>query len=285
MKLVELGHFTQTANSLFMTQSGVSQHIKKLENQLDVLLLNRYGKQFELTLAGQKVYQIGLQMTQLETQLQQQIQHDAPWQGSCSIACSGSLANLLYPHFIEQQKKYPQLNIFVEAAPNQNILNDLIENKVELGIVTVISSDQQLVQQEVGKESLLLVVPADFEVDDGDLYLQLNKLGFIDHPDGMHFVEKVFSVNFSTQFQGTTALYKSGYINQLQQILLPVASGLGYTILPSSAVMQFNQPENIRVLTLPKQVQETLYLSKKRYRPLAARYQWFEQAIKQLLAE
>ncbi|MRY60822.1 LysR family transcriptional regulator, partial [Parabacteroides distasonis] len=29
--LVEVGHFTQTAEKLYMTQPGVSQHIKKLE--------------------------------------------------------------------------------------------------------------------------------------------------------------------------------------------------------------------------------------------------------------
>lgn len=32
--LVNTGHFTQTAEKLFMTQPGVSQHIKKLEEQV-----------------------------------------------------------------------------------------------------------------------------------------------------------------------------------------------------------------------------------------------------------
>lgn len=32
--LVEVGHFTRTAERLHMTQSGVSQHIHKLEEQL-----------------------------------------------------------------------------------------------------------------------------------------------------------------------------------------------------------------------------------------------------------
>lgn len=50
--LVEVGHFTKTAEKLFMTQSGVSQHIKKLELQLDVALLNRDGKSFILTDSG-----------------------------------------------------------------------------------------------------------------------------------------------------------------------------------------------------------------------------------------
>lgn len=42
--LVEVGHFTHTANKLFMTQPGVSQHIKKLEEQVGVHLLLRDRK-------------------------------------------------------------------------------------------------------------------------------------------------------------------------------------------------------------------------------------------------
>lgn len=47
--LADIGYFTQTAELLFMTQSGVSQHIKKFELQLDTLLLIREGKPFSLT--------------------------------------------------------------------------------------------------------------------------------------------------------------------------------------------------------------------------------------------
>jgi DNA-binding transcriptional LysR family regulator len=51
--LVEVGHFTLTGDKLHMTQPGVSQHIKKLEEQLGVLLLNRIGKRFEVTREGE----------------------------------------------------------------------------------------------------------------------------------------------------------------------------------------------------------------------------------------
>ena len=46
LTLVEVGHFTKTAEKLYMTQPGVSQHIKKLEELVEVPLLNRIGKRF-----------------------------------------------------------------------------------------------------------------------------------------------------------------------------------------------------------------------------------------------
>ncbi|MEE3118022.1 MAG: LysR family transcriptional regulator, partial [Pseudomonadota bacterium] len=54
--LVEVGHFTRTAEQLHMTQSGVSQHVRKLEEQLALSLLVRQGKQFTLTDAGRRLY-------------------------------------------------------------------------------------------------------------------------------------------------------------------------------------------------------------------------------------
>jgi DNA-binding transcriptional LysR family regulator len=55
--LIEVGHFTQTAEKLYMTQPGVSQHIKKLESACGYALIKREKKSFELTEQGQRVYE------------------------------------------------------------------------------------------------------------------------------------------------------------------------------------------------------------------------------------
>lgn len=65
--LVEVGHFTRTSERLNMTQSGVSQHIRKLEEQLEQVLLNRHGKRFTLTEAGERLYREGARLFALST--------------------------------------------------------------------------------------------------------------------------------------------------------------------------------------------------------------------------
>ncbi|MDA7746913.1 LysR family transcriptional regulator [Psychromonas sp.] len=285
MKLVETQHFTQTAEQLFMTQPGVTQHIQKLEKYFNTLLLQRYGKQFELTLAGEKLYQTGLKMRLLEEQLSEQINHDDPTQGHCSFACSGPLANFLYPHFISYQSLHPQLSISVEAAPNKNIINDLLTNKVDLGIVTVEVIQEQLKQTLLATEELQLILPASFAQEAKKWsFVDLNNIGFINHPDGLHFIEKVFTANFKADYKGVNSLNVKGYVNQLQQILLPVAKGLGFTILPKRAVLQFKQQDQLTVVSLEHVIEETLYLTQKRYRQLPTRYDWFESKMKMLLS-
>lgn len=51
--LVETGSFTKTAKQLGLTQPAVSQHIQKLERDLDESLLIRHGRTTEVTDAGE----------------------------------------------------------------------------------------------------------------------------------------------------------------------------------------------------------------------------------------
>ena len=134
--LVEVGHFTQTAEKLFMTQPGVSQHIKKLEQDVGMPLLQRIGKSFELTVAGEKLYRYGRKRRDEELALLRNLQTDAPFRGECRFACSGSLAMFLYPHFLEHQACHPDLMIKLEAAPNRRIIESIKANHIDLGIIT-----------------------------------------------------------------------------------------------------------------------------------------------------
>ena len=53
--LARCGSFTQTARELYLTQSAVSHAIKALEEELDIRLFDRLGRQAQLTPAGQRL--------------------------------------------------------------------------------------------------------------------------------------------------------------------------------------------------------------------------------------
>jgi DNA-binding transcriptional LysR family regulator len=65
----------------------------------------------------------------------------------------------------------------------------------------------------------------------------------------------------------------AGYINQISQILQPVAKGLGFTVLPKSAIESFPDTNLLQVYKPAKQVIETLYTVTKKNRVLPARYE------------
>lgn len=56
VKIVELGSFTKAAHSLGYTQSGISQIVKSLENELSTKLLFRSKSGIKLTPDGQRLF-------------------------------------------------------------------------------------------------------------------------------------------------------------------------------------------------------------------------------------
>lgn len=278
--LVEVGHFTRTAEHLHMTQPGVSQHIQKLEAQVGVNLLFRQGRQFELTAAGERLYHWARTLQQEERQLLASLSDDVPDEGACRIACSGALALQLYPLFLDHQVAFPKLQLSLEAAPNQRILAQLAAGEIELGLVSHADIPSAFSYQKLGEQPLQLVVPAAWQGDETS-FEALNELGFIDHPDGAHYAERVL-IHWGG-FEGYERLARRGYINQISQILLPVAKGLGYTVLPAAAVTAFDHPALIRVVRQNTPVVEPVFQVHRRNHPLPSRYRWFSEHIQDRL--
>jgi hypothetical protein len=106
----------------------------------------------------------------------------------------------------------------------------------------------------------------------------LFNLGLIEHPDAMHYLSLYFDLCGEKELADLdlNKLPRSGYINQINQILLPVSKGLGFTLLPKSAVENFQNFQNFDELYIAKpakKVEELLYLVQKRSRDLPKRYQ------------
>ncbi|WP_432822361.1 LysR family transcriptional regulator [Trichloromonas sp.] len=282
LTLVEVGHFTQTAEKLYMTQPGVSQQIKKLEEQVGVPLLNRIGKRFELTREGEILYQFGCKRSQEEDQLYRELRFDDPHKGECRIACSGAMATFLYPHLLKRQKIHSGLIVAVEAAPNERIIQSILKNVIDLGIVTQPSPSTELEYEPLGFDSLCLVLPSDY-ASQSLSFDTLEEVGFIDHPDGAHYADRLLSANFGEQFHSVEKLRKRGYINQINQILIPVSEGLGFTVLPEMAVRHFQHQSLLYVASLIVPIHDELFLARKKHRILPKRYDWFERKIKELL--
>lgn len=259
-----------------MTQPGVSQHIKKLEAQLGKSLLNRHGKTFELTAAGDSLYQYGLQQAEAESELLNTIAGDDLHAGECRLACSGSMAMQLYPELLNLQKQFSGLTMSVEAAPNTAIVERIRANQSDIGIVTQPVNDPKLELEQIGEDALCLVVPAEAD----STWQALLKLGFIDHPDGHHYAIQLLEVNFPEEYQGIERIQQSGYINQLSQILLSVSLGLGFTVIPRSSLDAFPYPDLIRSATLASPINETVYLITKKHRTLPLRYRLIRELLK-----
>lgn len=254
--LADIGHFTQTADRLFMTQSGVSQQIKKLEHQLDTPLLIRDGKSFSLTEAGLKLHQQGKHLLASILELETSIKIDEPFTGTVKIASPGSVGLQLYPYLLNIQQQHPSLVIDYSFAPNSDIEEKIANKEIDIGLLTEFSKIKNVVCKKIAVEPLVLVTSNKVESVN---WQQLLTLGFVSHPDAQHHAQLLLSQNFLA-FEHIEQFDQKGFSNQISLILEPVSRGIGFTILPLHAVNAFHKQSHIRVHQLEHPVGESLYL-------------------------
>ncbi|WP_457941091.1 LysR family transcriptional regulator [Mesorhizobium sp. 10J20-29] len=279
--LCETGHFTRAAERLGMTQPGVSQHLRKLENQVGQALISSQGKRFSRTPAGEAVLALGRARREEERQLRQAIQNDDPDVGDVAIACSGSFAMLVYPQLLALMKTAPHLSLRLEAMPQERVVKGVLDGKFDLGVTNQEPSHPRLDASSLGREELCLLLPA--SAPRGDIGLAaLEDIGFIAHPDGYAYADELFSLNFPEEFKGSDRLRVRGFVNQISQIPTPVAQGIGYTLLPRSGLDAYPDRQKLRVANLARERKFELWSIFQRGRILPKRVQRISELIRQI---
>ncbi|WP_050526230.1 LysR family transcriptional regulator [Pseudorhodobacter aquimaris] len=268
--LCEVGHFTRTAALLGMTQPGVSQHLRKLEAQVGKALIVMDGKSFTLTPAGEAVLALGAARRRQEQDLFETIQTDDPNIGDIGIGCSGSFAVWLYPYLLERMQRAPELVIRLTAAPQTSVVSAVLAGDLDLGVTSEQVENPRLDAVKIGREELCLVVPRSCRAGGLD-FQDLDALGFVAHPDGYAYADDLFSLNFPKDYKGSDRLKVRTFVNQIGQIPIPVALGLGYTILPKSGIDAFVAKQDLAIIQLPKPRFLDLWLISRRGRASFAR--------------
>jgi len=128
--------FTQAAEELFLSQPAVSMQIKQLEQNLDVILLDRVGKRVYLTETGREVKatskRITEQLRELETALDNLKNLKA---GKLHLAVA-STANYFLPTILAVFKqRLPQISINLNVTNRKYLLAALDNNDVDLVIM------------------------------------------------------------------------------------------------------------------------------------------------------
>ena len=112
-KVVEQGSFTAAARQLQMSVSSISQTVSKLEDELQVKLLNRSTRSIGLTEAGKIYYQGCRRMLHEVQDVHEQLYafNNTPI-GTLRIGCSSTMAqNVLAAMTAEMLKEYPGLTV------------------------------------------------------------------------------------------------------------------------------------------------------------------------------
>jgi len=137
-------NLTEVGNSLFTSQSGVSKHIKDLEDELGVELFIRKGKRLlGLTDPGSELLEfvdrILLDANNIKNLVEQYSKRD---EGQLTVIATHTQARYALPKVITEFKKsFPKVHLKLHQAGPNEIVSMLLSGEADIGVVTEALSD------------------------------------------------------------------------------------------------------------------------------------------------
>ena len=165
-KVVELGSFTAAARQLHLSVSSISQIVAKLEDELQVKLLNRSTRSIGLTEAGKIYYQGCRRMLAEASQVHEQLYafNKTPI-GILRIGCSSTMAqNVLSAMTSDMLREYPGLSVnLVTGIPAP----DLIANGLDLVVRVGALQDSNLFSRRLGAMPMVVCAAKSYQAQHG----------------------------------------------------------------------------------------------------------------------
>ncbi|GIL02727.1 MAG: LysR family transcriptional regulator [Alphaproteobacteria bacterium] len=128
------GGFSRAAEMLHLTQPAVSDQVRKLEEEYEVILFNRRKKQVSLTATGKRLLEVTHRFFEVETQALELLSESrALSAGSLRIVADSAmhLLHILQPF----QARHPRVRVSVRAGNSQEVIEALYSYETDVGVL------------------------------------------------------------------------------------------------------------------------------------------------------
>jgi len=158
--------FTLAAQKLFITQPAVTFKILSLENYLGIKLFDRIGKKTELTQGGKILLRYTEQIFNVAELAEKEIEgllHAGS--GILEIGAPEAFSRIFIPQIVEKfNDKYPKVKICIDSGPSQKIVDNIINLKNDVAIVSRIPYPKEIKIIPFFKEEVLLIAPKNHKI-------------------------------------------------------------------------------------------------------------------------
>ncbi len=159
-------HFGKAAENCFITQPTLSMQIKKLEEDLSIVIFDRSKQPLIPTDVGQKIIeQARITLTQSKEIDNIVKDHKNQVSGMLRIGIIPTLAPYLLPIFVGRYKrKYPNIFIKVEEQTTENIIQLLHKDLIDVGILVTPLNESKILEKPIFYEEMLVYANKDHKL-------------------------------------------------------------------------------------------------------------------------
>jgi DNA-binding transcriptional LysR family regulator len=254
--VAEEGQFTRAAERLGIAQSSLSAQIRVLEQELGLPLFDRTTRRVSVTSAGESLIATARSvLADVDDAVAEVQRHRGLLSGQVTIGVTQTPGPVdVVGLLADFHRQHPAIELSIREDLSVNIANELREDRVDIGILTVFEPEDchGLEVQELAVERLVAIVPRD-------------------HPLAAKRrirIDQLRDESFVVSPPGATIIFESREVTRIRAI---VAAGLGIAILPRSDATSPG-PQVASVELLGEQFTHTLSLcwrERRRHSPAA----------------
>lgn len=240
--------FTKAAHHLYVTQPTISKMVRNIEDELGIALLDRSGKEIELTDAGKIVFEQSQKIVQSFDHLSEKLADlTNVKRGKLTIGLPPMIGVYFFPMILGKfRSKFPGIELNIVEYGAKKVANCVAEGALEVG-VTVGSFDQRIFDSFFFyNDPLRLVVNSSNPLaKKGNVRLgDLKEESFILFPEEFSLRGMILKSCEHAGFQPRVFFESS----QWDFMIKLVSEGFGIALLPESMIKKTQQKS---VVTLP----------------------------------
>lgn len=198
MEIVSLNSFTKAAERLHIAQPAVSMAIRKLEDELELVLFNRQDRKVSLTAEGEIFLEHarrileGVKSAELEmADLRGLVK------GEVRIGIPPMLSSYFFPGIIlDFKKRFPRLNLSVLGEGAWRIQKMISQGELDMGVIAGRNIPDDLDVRHFLREEVVVCVPAGhpFSARPSVPFAEFVREPLVFYKEGYYLRELVFEV-------------------------------------------------------------------------------------------
>jgi DNA-binding transcriptional LysR family regulator len=161
LEVARLSSFSRAAEKRYRTQPAISSQIRALEEEVGARLLDRSGGRVSLTASGKLFFKYAEEtLEHRKTILTEIAETERVPRGEIVVGANeGTCLHILPEVFAQFKRDYPGVSVSIKRADYARILESVLENVVDFGVVSLPVTDNRLQAELIHRDELVVITP------------------------------------------------------------------------------------------------------------------------------
>lgn len=250
IKVYETRSFSKASSLLYLAQPTVTLHVKDLEEELGVNLLDRNTRRVIPTKAGKIVYRYGREILNILKHMEKELEIlRSEKSGVITIGASTIPGQYILPKVIKLFKEErPEVSIFLKMGDSKEIVEKVLNREIEFGVVGAVFPNKELIFIPCFEDEIVLIGPKDMDIVEIELK-DIYSLPILKREEGSGTWKNVV-YNLEKAGISLKDLNIIGEMGSTEAIKEAVKSGLGFGFVSDLAIVLERKLNLVKVIKI-----------------------------------